>query len=190
MALAPWRAPLARALYRNRSRPEHRYLQLATIGTDGYPANRTVVFRGFLSDRLMVISDTRSAKIQQITANPAAEVCWYFAKTREQFRLQGELAVVTADEPELALQDNRQRIWQQLSDPARQQFTWPSPGQLFQAEAFVAAPPDPHVPPAHFGLVLLEPKRVDHLALRGEPQDRVIYTRQTPDPWQIQRVNP
>jgi pyridoxamine 5'-phosphate oxidase len=189
MTLAPWRSPLARALHRNRSRPDSRYLQLATTGTDGYPANRTVVFRGFLGDRLMVISDTRSDKIQQIAANPAAEACWYFAKTREQFRLQGELAVVTADEP-APLQDNRQRLWQQISDAARQQFTWPSPGQQLQKEAFVAPPPDPHTPPAHFCLVLLEPKRVDHLALRGDPQDRIIYTHQAPDHWHIQTVNP
>ncbi|NJL49732.1 MAG: pyridoxamine 5'-phosphate oxidase, partial [Leptolyngbyaceae cyanobacterium SM2_5_2] len=49
-ALAPWRSALGRALHRNRSRPYSRYFQLATVQTNGRPANRTVVFRGFLPD--------------------------------------------------------------------------------------------------------------------------------------------
>ncbi|MDA0267038.1 MAG: pyridoxamine 5'-phosphate oxidase family protein [Cyanobacteria bacterium] len=192
MALAPWRAPLARALHRNRSRPDSRYLQLATMDRDGYPANRTVVFRGFFEsgDRPMLVSDTRSAKIEQIQANPAAEVCWYFAKTREQFRLRGELTVVTAETEPAELRLTREQLWHNLSDAARQQFTWPSPGQPRQEQGFAIAPPNSTQPPPHFCLILLEPNRVDYLALRGEPQDRIIYTRQGQDPWQAQGVNP
>jgi hypothetical protein len=50
MILAPWREPLARALHRNRSLAYSRYLQLATVRNNGRPANRTVVFRGFLEN--------------------------------------------------------------------------------------------------------------------------------------------
>ncbi len=192
MAMAPWRAPLARALHHNRSQPDRRYLQLATIGRDGYPANRTVVFRGFLEpgDRLMVVSDTRSTKIEQIAANSAAEACWYFAKTREQFRLQGHLTVVTAETDVAALRNTREQLWQNLSDAARQQFTWPSPGQKRQAQRFTTEPCPLPKPLPHFCLILLEPNRVDHLMLRGEPQNRIIYIHQCQDQWQAQRVNP
>ncbi|MEO1006929.1 MAG: pyridoxamine 5'-phosphate oxidase, partial [Cyanobacteria bacterium J06638_38] len=44
--LAPWRSLLSGAIHRNRSQPHSRYFQLATVTPEGYPANRTVVFRG------------------------------------------------------------------------------------------------------------------------------------------------
>ena len=48
--LAPWRSILSRSLHRNRSLANARYFQLATINMNGEPANRTVVFRGFLEE--------------------------------------------------------------------------------------------------------------------------------------------
>ncbi len=50
MSLAPWRSLITRALHHNRSLAYSRYVQLATIKENGFPANRTVVFRGFLED--------------------------------------------------------------------------------------------------------------------------------------------
>jgi PPOX class probable FMN-dependent enzyme len=183
---------LARALHRNRSRPDSRYLQLATIDAEGYPANRTVVFRGFVeaSDLLRIVSDTRSSKVAQIQAQPMAAACWYFSKTREQFRLRGELTLITAETAAAEDQNMRQQLWQNLSDAARQQFTWPTPGQVRQDSAFPAEPPDHQTPLPHFCLVLLQPNRVDHLALRGNPQDRMIYTLRPQGDWQTQTVNP
>ena len=67
-----WRSHLARSLHQQRNQPEARFLQLATIGLDQRPRNRTVVFRGFLenSDRLKIVTDNRSQKIAHIAANP------------------------------------------------------------------------------------------------------------------------
>ena len=42
-----WRLSLTSALHRNRHLVYSRYFQLATVGLEGRPANRTVVFRGF-----------------------------------------------------------------------------------------------------------------------------------------------
>ncbi|WP_008319198.1 Npun_F5749 family FMN-dependent PPOX-type flavoprotein [Leptolyngbya sp. PCC 6406] len=180
MTLAPWRSPLARALHRNRSRPYSRYLQLATLRADGRPANRTVVFRGFLpeSDRLIFVTDTRSNKVVSLGDAPAAEACWYFTQTREQFRLGGTLTLVTAATVEETLQVARHHAWQALSDNARQQFTWPHPGQPHIADGFDTPHPDPTAPLDGFALLLLNPDQVDHLELRGSPQNRWIYLRQ------------
>ncbi|NET50524.1 MAG: pyridoxamine 5'-phosphate oxidase, partial [Merismopedia sp. SIO2A8] len=100
---APWRSPLARALHRNRSLPNARYVQLATVRPDGTPANRTVVFRGFVAgrDELQMVSDRRSEKVHHIQhqerhhKSAMGEICWYFPKTREQFRLLGPLKLIT-----------------------------------------------------------------------------------------------
>lgn len=194
MSLALWRSPLARALHLNRSLAYSRYLQLATVRADGRPANRTVVFRGFLeeSDRLKFVTDTRSEKIEQIEHQPWAEACWYFPNTREQFRIAGCLKLVTADCSDADLLQARQNSWQEMSDAARLQFTWPYPRQArSDATAFEAPAPNPVEPLPNFCLLLLEPVHVDRLELRGEPQNRTIYIWSDRDrSWSCQAVNP
>jgi PPOX class probable FMN-dependent enzyme len=211
MPLAPWRSSLARALHLNRSQPYSRYIQLATVTKEGFPANRTVVFRGFLddSDRLKIVTDSRSDKIEQIQACPWGEICWYFTKTREQFRLFGSLILVSESSDSLeemrsgnlfrddssashTLQQARQEAWQDLSDSARQQFAWPNPKQnrIEDKQSFTVSMPSQEQPLANFCLLLLEPKKVDHLELRGEPQNRFIYTLDDSQTWQLETVNP
>lgn len=191
--LAPWRSPLARALHRNRSLIYSRYVQLATVQSNGRPANRTVVFRGFLDpeNRIKFISDRRSHKIAQIDTAPWAEVCWYFPKTREQFRLSGRLMMVDADCSDADLGDARRQQWLELSDNARLQFAWPHPGKprTSAADAFTPPAPDSHHPPDTFCLLVLTPDAVDHLELKGDPQNRTLYM-QVEHQWQIQDVNP
>ena len=106
-----WRASLVLALYRNRHVAQARYLQLATVRADGRPANRTVVFRGFLGDseRITVVTDIRSAKVRELDGAPWAEACWYFPMTREQFRLGGRAVVVREGSADEALRQARRR---------------------------------------------------------------------------------
>jgi pyridoxamine 5'-phosphate oxidase len=189
MSCAPWRSAIASALHRNRSLAYARYLQLATIAENHRPANRTVVFRGFLtdSDQLQFIADTRSEKIPQIQQQPWSEACWYFPTTREQFRLTGQLSLIDAQSE---FQSARQKLWQDLSDNARLQFAWPNPGQpRSEATAFTPANLDPSQPLANFCLMLLDPIQVDHLELRGEPQNRWLYRRDD-QTWSKQEINP
>ncbi len=194
MPLAPWRSPLARALHRNRSLVYARYAQLATVRTDGRPANRTVVFRGFLepTQQLKFITDRRSEKIGQILAQPWGELCWYFPNTREQFRLSGAMTLVQADCANPDFAKARQIQWQDLSDAARAQFAWPDPGQpRAEAKLFELPPLDPLQPSPNFCLLLLDPHQVDHLELRGEPQNRCRYQYQPATAeWATESVNP
>ena len=191
--LAPWRSPLKSAIHRNRSKPHSRYFQLATITPDGYPRNRTVVFRGFLNDdtnRLKIITDARSAKIQDIEHQSVAEICWYFTKTREQFRILGTLQLVTARETDPNLQKARQITWHNLSDSARSQFAWPDPARrAADKSAFDVEPPDPNAPLNNFCLLLLAPTKIDHLQLKSDPQQRFLYTQED-NTWKTQAVNP
>ena len=189
MTLAPWRSALARALHRNRARPYCRYLQLATINADGKPSNRTVVFRGFVDAALQMVTDGRSEKVQQIQAHPWGEACWYFTVTREQFRIAGKLTLMGPDS-----RDIRIKAWQALSANARQQFYWPHPGQTRADDAAAdnaasSASVSTDQPPDSFYVLWLTPNRVDHLTLRGNPQERYIYER-SDDEWSMQRVNP
>ena len=194
---APWRSPLARALHRNRALAHARYLQLATVNTNGAPANRTLVFRGFLAgtNHLTFVTDTRSEKVEQISHNSQGEACWYFPKTREQFRIAGRLSLIDHQHGDLALQGSRYAAWQALSEAARTQFTWAPPGQPKEAASTLNGTIlDPIDPVSNFGLLLLEPLSVDHLELRGEPQNRCRYLRQVGQDehftWLTQMINP
>ncbi|MEA5605943.1 Npun_F5749 family FMN-dependent PPOX-type flavoprotein [Nostoc sp. UHCC 0252] len=194
MSLAPWRSAIAHALHRNRSLVYARYLQLATMQPNGRPANRTLVFRGFLEDtnQLKFITDTRSAKADQIQQQPWAEVCWYLPNTREQFRINGDLTLVSGDDFHQDLQPARIAMWQELSDAARLQFAWPHPGKsrIQELGAFEPPAPDPIKPVPNFCLLLLDPMQVDHLELRGEPQNRWLYCRNDQQKWSSEAINP
>ncbi|WP_416676610.1 Npun_F5749 family FMN-dependent PPOX-type flavoprotein [Egbenema bharatensis] len=193
MPLAPWRSPLSRALHHNRSLSHARYLQLATVRPNGQPANRTIVFRGFLdsTNSLKFVTDRRSEKADQIPLQNWGEVCWYFPKTREQFRLLGRLILVEQDHSDPALCQVRTTQWQDLSDSARLQFAWPDPKQPRADDAaFQVAPPDSIHPLPNFCLLLLEPIEVDHLELRGQPQNRTLYQQESGDEWRIASINP
>ncbi|MEM0955780.1 MAG: pyridoxamine 5'-phosphate oxidase family protein [Pseudomonadota bacterium] len=186
-----WLAALRAAVKKNRRDAHHRYLQLATLRADGAPANRTLVFRGFLqgSDQLQMVTDARSEKPVQIAGDARAELCWYFTSTREQFRLQGLLELIDARHTRLG--SARDSVWQALSPAAKSQFFWPAPGR----------PLDPATPaldqavdvdacaPAHFLLMLFQAEAVDHLCLKGAPQRRVL-SRRVNGAWQAEAVNP
>lgn len=161
---------MQRALKKNSGCRHSKYVQLATVRPDGRPANRTIVYRGFLgeSDVLTFVTDARSRKIEEIAHNPWAEVAWYLPDTREQFRLLGKVTVVDSATEDAKLQKGRRAAWKNMTDPGRQQFMWPSPGEqrgsddtIFKPELPTAQ--DPVVDT--FCLVCLAVEEVDHLQL-------------------------
>jgi len=196
MTLAPWRSPLAKALHRNRSLAFSRYFQLATVTSEGKPANRTLVFRGFFKDtnQIEIITDSRSKKIDEIQDRSWGEICWYFTKTREQFRIAGKINIVEENCQDEPLKKARINTWKNLSDATRIQFAWPDPGQPRNKDsdrAFEDLEISEKEPVKNFTLLLFNPDRVDRLELRGEPQNRWLY-KLDPDSqtWSTEWVNP
>jgi pyridoxamine 5'-phosphate oxidase len=192
-SLAPWRQILARSLYRNRALIYARYFQLATVRADGRPANRTVVFRGFLPDsnQIAIITDRRSQKIEQIEQNAKAEICWYFPKTREQFRLAGMLYIVDAEH----LNENWQRayheIWKKLSEAARAQFYDIALSQPQGSESVETEPKtNLNFIPESFRLLVFEPQDLDYLDLKNHPNDHRHHWLDEAGEWQAQSLTP
>jgi PPOX class probable FMN-dependent enzyme len=192
---SPWRIAIERALTLHGDDRASRWVQLATVGLDGGPAVRTVVFRGFLdgSDALRFTTDTRSAKAEQVAEDPRAEACWLFREAREQFRLLGKLRLIGEDHPDEDLAEARLESWGALPTSSRLAFSWPDPGApLAEPRRFRVAAPDPDRPPANFALLLLEPDRVDHLDLRADPHARIRYDRPEAGAtrWDAVEINP
>ena len=69
IASPAWRAAVLTAIKKNdKHMPYTKYVQLATVKPCGRPANRTVVFRGFLgeTEKVTVVTDLRSSKVTEL----------------------------------------------------------------------------------------------------------------------------
>jgi PPOX class probable FMN-dependent enzyme len=188
-----WVPALVLALYQNRHAPYSRFVQLATVRPDGRPANRTVVFRGFLDEtsQLTFVTDARSAKVAELGQSRWAEVCWYFPVTHEQFRIGGPTTLVGAGGHDPPLLDARRACWRELPEAVRLSFTWPAPGERRAPRVpFPTQHPDPTEPLPHFCLLILDPNEVDQLELNGNPQNRWEYTRDEHGRWRGAEINP
>lgn len=147
--------------------PNH-YLQLATVREDGSPAIRTLVYRGRNEQQhLLMVSDARSEKFAQLIAQPQAEICWYFYDSREQFRFTGEAQCIIPSDQDPSIT----RLWQSLSQQAKQQYFWPNPGIPINDESDFDLTQegldkvDLTHPPMHFCVIKMVPIKVDYLKL-------------------------
>jgi PPOX class probable FMN-dependent enzyme len=177
--------------------PEARYFQLATVSREGRPDNRTLVFRGFSEsgDALLAVTDTRSEKFGQLLANPAVCIAWYFAKSREQYRINGDVSILVDEVTDLGNADFRSNpslkqealsaFWSKLSEGTRQQFFWPHPRQPVEQ----TKSEDIRDLSAFFSVLCIRPAEVQYLDLKPSPQLREIHVREG-DRWSVQVVNP
>lgn len=193
-----WRDKLDHALANNKDKmPYAKYYQVATVRSDGRPANRTVVHRGFYGQGgLEWVTDVRSSKVEEVKQNPNYEAAWYFEGSREQFRLTGQMTIVGEDHGNSKLLEERQRVWSSLSPGGRGQFNCPDPGlprqpgdeHLFKQDP----PPEDSKPLDVFCLVVMEVDMVDYLNLFE--MRRVEYrSSKGPDgkrQWECKDVNP
>ena len=183
-----WSAALRYTIRKNKRARENSYCHLATLTSDGTPSNRTVVFRGLVAgtDALKVITDTRSEKVQELRRNPLCEISWYFANTREQFRIKARAEICTR-----STSLERSESWNKLSEQAKTQFFWPTPGQVCDPQQNPAQllTNDFSHPPDSFTLLILRPFSVDHLQLKGSPQIRRLSVLEDAV-WKAVAVNP
>jgi PPOX class probable FMN-dependent enzyme len=193
MSKTIWMPSLVLALHQNRHAPYARFVQMATVRADGRPANRTLVFRGFLHDspRLAFVTDARTAKVAELERSPWTELCWYFPATHEQFRISGPVSVVRHETDDAAVQTVRRDTWRELAEAVRVSFTWPTPGEPRDGSIpFPSVHTDPESPPAHFCLLVVDPHEVDLLEINGNPQSRWVFRRDDAGGWHGAEVNP
>lgn len=215
--LKPWLDRLKASIKKSRDVRGGNYIQLATVDNNR-PRCRTVVFRGFHGeDNLKMITDMRSEKASQISANNACEICYWFNKTSEQYRIDGTIHLVDSSEQNEELQAARVNQWKALRDQAREQFYWDAPGPYPvedtlglgpSAAPAVTAPGIPVGgrscdgtildPPDAFALMLLHPQRVKYLRLTDNYAQLDVRASERlhedanllENPWTMVRMNP
>eukprot|EP01025_Chloroclados_australasicus_P028568 TRINITY_DN28303_c0_g1_i4.p3 TRINITY_DN28303_c0_g1~~TRINITY_DN28303_c0_g1_i4.p3 ORF type:complete len:193 (-),score=19.74 TRINITY_DN28303_c0_g1_i4:388-966(-) len=162
-----WKKTLVQSLEAHNTLAYSKYFQIATVRPNGSPANRTVVFRGFLGDteNITFVADGKSAKVEEITNNPLGEICWYFTNTREQYRISGLLKAVDETTEDGNFLKARQMTWQNLSDNGKAQFLEPPPGlarEPYDENKQDTPPTKDEQIPAQFCLIVLQPQEVDY----------------------------
>lgn len=176
----------------HRREPRLLFLHLPLIFTSLLICIHIIKFNNTLSLFLTL----RSKKVEDLALSPWAEIAWYFPDSREQYRLLGKVTVITKDTPpEEKLGRARVGAWKAMSDPGRQQFTWPHPG-LPRATgeedeaAFAEAPPSKDEPVADpFCLCFIEVEEVDLLDLKSN-QRRTFRRGEQGGEWEETSVNP
>ena len=164
---------LLQALEQN-SGIEARFAVLATVEhATAFPRARTIVVREVLSQPLTLIFSTHATS-QKVNQGPHGEICWYFHRTREQFRISGSLVFFgeeplpctlrsTTPQPPGSYACMREQMWQRLSADTRAQFVGEDELGCLH-------------PPQSFVLGVLEAEAVDHLVL-GKPNARTMFLR-------------
>lgn len=176
-------------------------MSVATVDADGRPHVRSVVCRRIEGPMLLIASDARSAKNQQIAGRPRVEGCFWLPKLRRQYRLAGSALVLgagrsTVGNVDLKMDDEmlklREEVWADLSDTARALFHWPDPGRtrvpdpsLFPQAVRTGLPPDT------FEVIALTPSGVESLDLRPHPHRRRRWRATThAATWAAEDLNP
>lgn len=134
--------------------------------------------------------------MDEISHLSSAEIVWYFPETREQYRLHGTVNVVKESNEDEKLQRARVSAWKNMSDPGRQQFLWPMPGELRHSSGEEdRALFDPQPPPSKdepvaraFCLCYFVVDNVDHLCLKTN--ERTLYNKTGGGKWEASFVNP
>ncbi|MFT4654113.1 MAG: pyridoxamine 5'-phosphate oxidase [Patiriisocius sp.] len=219
MTFPKWRQSLARSLHVQRSKPESKFFQVANAyisnesqnGRDIVVENRTMVFRGFAQDNhtLLAISDDRSDKVWQWQQTQNSQLCWYFTKTREQYRISAKVSMIgknglhfessitQKDEidrnayTDTSSQASRNLLWSNLSGKAKAQFYWPTPKENVRTIETNIEANDKITSeiPDNFIVVCFQPFYVDYLNLTTDPQTREIH-KLTDAKWLYNAVNP
>ncbi|XP_077246427.1 pyridoxamine 5'-phosphate oxidase family protein [Tasmannia lanceolata] len=190
---APWKQLLLNALESNK---HSSFFQLATISSNGRPANRTVVFRGFQegSDKILINTDSRTRKIEDIKHCPFGEICWYFTDSWEQFRINGRIDIIDGLNPDPVKLQQREKAWFASSLKSRLQYFGPGPGlPCVNEEPCKENLLDPYIGPiGAFCVLVLDPEQVDYLNLKSNKR-LMFKSKQSGDgeqSWVSEEINP
>ncbi|KDP28463.1 hypothetical protein JCGZ_14234 [Jatropha curcas] len=195
-ATTPWKQLLIRALESNSHLKHSSFFQLATVGSDGRPSNRTVVFRGFEenSDKIQINTDTRTRKVEELKQCPFAEICWYFTDSWEQFRINGRVDVIDGSNLDSVKLQLREKSWYDSSIKSRMQYLGPNPGlpclnERPSNEFFLDPSSGPVAP---FCLLIVDPEQVDYLNLKSNQRIMFTFTQNAngENCWNSVRINP
>ena len=166
-------------------------MTLATATPDGKPSARMVLLKQIDHDGFVFFTNYRSAKAEQLDANPYAALVFYWAKLDRQVRIEGSVVRTSAQES-CDYFKTRPRESQIGAWASEQSQAISSRNVLEQrAQELEAMYLDREIDcPEYWGGYRLKPERIEFWKSRvGRLHDRILYQRDATG-WSITRLAP
>jgi len=166
-------------------------MTLATATPDGKPSARMVLLKQIDHDGFVFFTNYRSAKAEQLDANPYAALVFYWAKLDRQVRVEGSVVRTSAQES-CDYFKTRPRESQIGAWASEQSQAISSRNVLEQrAQELEAMYLDREIDcPEYWGGYRLKPERIEFWKSRvGRLHDRILYQRDATG-WSITRLAP
>jgi pyridoxamine 5'-phosphate oxidase len=166
-------------------------MTLATATPDGRPSARMVLLKQVDHEGFVFYTNYRSAKAEQLDANPYAALVFYWAQLDRQVRVEG--SVVKTSTQESSEYFNTRPRESQIGAWASDQSQAILSREILEqrAQELETIYRDRQVErPEHWGGYRVRPERIEFWKSRiGRLHDRILYQR-TPDGWSISRLAP
>ena len=166
-------------------------MTLATARSDGQPSARMVLLKQVDHDGFVFFTNYRSAKAEQLDANPYAALVFYWVQLDRQVRVEGRVTKTSAEESREYFR-TRPRESQIGAWASSQSEAIGSRDVLEQrAHELEARYADREIDcPDHWGGYRLKPERIEFWKSRvGRLHDRILYQREGGG-WNITRLAP
>jgi len=166
-------------------------MTLATATPDGKPSARMVLLKQVDHDGFVFFTNYRSAKAEQLEANPYAALVFYWALLDRQVRVEGSVVKTSAHESEDYFRTRPRES--QIGAWASAQSQAVSDRNVLEqrAQELEAMYSDREIDcPEHWGGYRLKPERIEFWKSRvGRLHDRILYQRDATG-WSITRLAP
>ena len=166
-------------------------MTLATATRDGQPSARMVLLKQVDHDGFVFFTNYRSAKAEQLDANPYAALVFYWSQLDRQVRVEGSVVKTSAQESRDYFKTRPRES--QIGAWASEQSQAISGRDVLErrAQELEALYRDREVDcPEYWGGYRLKPERIEFWNSRiGRLHDRILYQRD-PTGWSITRLSP
>ena len=166
-------------------------MTLATATPDGKPSARMVLLKQVDHDGFVFFTNYRSAKAEQLDANPYAALVFYWAQLDRQVRVEGSVERTSAQESQDYFRTRPRES--QIGAWASAQSEAISSREVLERRAheLESMYRDREVDrPEHWGGYRLKPGRIEFWKSRvGRLHDRILYQRDATG-WTITRLAP
>ena len=167
-------------------------MTLATASSDGLPAARIVLLKGFHPDGFQFYTNYESFKGRQLLENPRACLVFFWKELERQVRITGLVEKLSEKESSEYFrtrpEGSRIGAWASPQSTVIESSDW----LVEQATLFENKFSDSEVPkPPHWGGYLVRPVTIEFW--QGRPNrlhDRLLYTLQENGDWMIERLAP
>jgi pyridoxamine 5'-phosphate oxidase len=166
-------------------------MSLATVNAQGRPCSRIVLIKDFDERGFCWFTNYTSSKGQELAQHPFAALLFHWVALERQVRIEGRVEKLSAEENDTyfysrPLGSRQSALASQQSKPVA------SRDELEKALNEVIAKYGDQPPrPEHWGGYRLVPERIEFWQGRSSRlHDRIVYTRESGEAWQVSRLQP